>query len=50
MGYFIAIKWTISYTCLSQIRFIMLAMWGHRGHDRMVVGFTTTHGFSAYHH
>ena len=23
---------------------------GHRGHDRMVVGFTTTYAISAYHH
>jgi hypothetical protein len=23
---------------------------GHRGHDRMVVGFTTTCAISAYHH
>jgi hypothetical protein len=23
---------------------------GHRGHDRMVVGFITTHAISAYHH
>ena len=25
-------------------------LWGHRGHDRMVDGFTTTHAISAYHH
>ena len=23
---------------------------GHRGHDRMVVGFTTTYAISTYHH
>ena len=23
---------------------------GHRGHDHMVVGFTTTYAISAYHH
>ena len=23
---------------------------GHRGRERMVVGFTTTYAFSAYHH
>ena len=23
---------------------------GHRGHDRMVIGFTTTCAISAYHH
>ena len=23
---------------------------GHRGHDGMVVGFTTTYAISAYHH
>ena len=23
---------------------------GHRGHDRMVVGFTITYAISAYHH
>jgi hypothetical protein len=35
----------------------MLVMWhilfqikGYRGHDRMVVGFTTTYAISAYHH
>ena len=26
------------------------AEWGHRGRDRMVVGFTTTYAISAYHH
>jgi len=25
-------------------------IWGHRGHDCMVVGFTTTYAISAYHH
>jgi len=25
-------------------------MRGHCGHDRMVVGFTTTYAISAYHH
>jgi hypothetical protein len=25
-------------------------VWGHRGRDRWVVGFTTTHAISAYHH
>jgi len=25
-------------------------LWGHRGHDRMVVGFTTSYAISAYHH
>ena len=25
-------------------------LWGRRGHVRMVVGFTTTYAFSAYHH
>jgi len=25
-------------------------IWGHRGRDRMVVGFTTTYAISTYHH
>jgi hypothetical protein len=25
-------------------------MRGHRGHDRMVIGFITTYGINAYHH
>ena len=29
---------------------ITYATWGHRGHDRMVVGFTTTYAISVYHH
>jgi len=28
----------------------MLSIWGRRGRDRMVVGFTTTYAISAYHH
>ena len=28
----------------------IIPMWGHHGHDRMVVGFTTTCAISAYHH
>jgi len=27
-----------------------LFFWGHRGHDRMVVGITTVCAISAYHH
>jgi hypothetical protein len=27
----------------------IIPMWGHRGRDRMVVGFTTTCAISAYH-
>jgi hypothetical protein len=29
---------------------ILLVVRGHRGHDRMVVGFTTTCAINAYHH
>jgi len=28
----------------------MYPPWGRHGHDHMVVGFTTTHAISAYHH
>jgi len=28
----------------------VVAMRGHRGRDRMVVGFITTYAISAYHH
>jgi len=30
--------------------FIQIIFSGRRGHDRMVVGFTTTSAISAYHH
>jgi len=29
---------------------LLQGSWGSRGHDRMVVGFTTTYAISAYHH
>ena len=29
---------------------ILFQIKGYRGHDRMVVGFTTTYAISAYHH
>ena len=30
--------------------FLHISIWGHRGHDSMVVGFTTTYAISAFHH
>jgi hypothetical protein len=27
-----------------------MILWGRRGRDHMVVGFTTSHAISAYHH
>ena len=29
---------------------LRVVVWGHRGGDCMVVGFTTTYAISAYHH
>jgi hypothetical protein len=35
----------------NQIKSIIQMMtWGRRGHDRMVVGFTTTYAIIVYHH
>jgi hypothetical protein len=34
--------------CMKSTHF--LHIWGRRGRDRMVVGFTTTYVISAYHH
>jgi hypothetical protein len=28
----------------------LIYKWGHREHDHMIVGFTTTYAISAYHH
>ena len=29
---------------------LFTSFWGHRGHDRMVVGFTMSYEISAYHY
>ena len=31
------------------VQLLMYVLWGRRGRDRMVVGFTTTYAISAYH-
>ena len=30
--------------------FKFIYLWGHRGHDRMIIGFTTTYVINTYHH
>jgi hypothetical protein len=45
------IIWTSTDNLLIMIKVTSpMQLWGHRGHDRMVVGFTTTCAISAYHH
>ena len=36
--------------CIFQQCIILVILWHHRGHDRMVVGFMTTYAISVYHH
>ena len=43
MTFFYLCPDNLSYNVVNKIR-------GHRGLDRMVVGFTTTYAISAYHH
>ena len=45
-GIFLKIHWR---NC-NHIYHILFCLWGHCGHDHMVVGFTTTYAISAYHH
>jgi hypothetical protein len=38
-------------TYMGCYRHVFILWWeGRRGHDRVVVGFTTTYAISAYHH
>ena len=39
----------IHFTDLCLLRYVWMH-WGRRGHDRMVVGFTTTCAIITYHH
>jgi hypothetical protein len=44
-------SYVITYSCTHlYIAFIFIFMWGRRGRDRLVVGFTTICAISAYHH
>ena len=42
--------YTCMFTVCKQIMQFIINNWGHRGRDRMVVGFTTTCAISTYHH
>ena len=45
------IIWTSTDNLLILIKVTSpMRLWGHRGRDRMIVGFTTTCAISAYHH
>jgi len=40
----------LSFLFISDVHILQYPYRGHRGRDRMVVGFTTTYEISAYHH
>ena len=40
----------VPFTSIIFEKLLSRFVWGHRGRDRWVVGFTTTHAISAYHH
>jgi hypothetical protein len=45
-----SLQWPEGFTVALFLFSVFHFIWGRHGHDRMVVGFTTTCAISAYHH